>query len=320
MGTTLQARIDSTQDINKDDYLKAIADRIITSPGYPANWGTSGNVPDDFGLAVSSSTSAYELDIDKISCLNIQNNDALSYLDLTNSSKLYDISLGITVSQVMTLSIEQSSNITVGSDKIFTFTVSTNTESKPISTNLHCYVVADSYINQVNDATESGVGSLTVQFPTSIVDDALLVVFARAPFDERITSFATYNFADSTQETTPTNTAISLSPLDYKLNFNTSSGLSVQTVHVLTYSYNQAITSFSGSQCAIPNLIDKCPIILIACGLNDTDYFEEWTSYPQIPLTAGSTFEYSEKNIFSYLVTIDYALYKIEVSFGDVNH
>jgi hypothetical protein len=152
------------------------------------------------------------------------------------------------------------------------------------------------------------------------VNDALLVVFARAPFDERITSFETYNFANSNQETTPTNTALSLNPLNYKLNFNSTSGLSVQTVYLLTYSYDQAITSFSSSQATIPKIVDKSPIILVACGLNSTDYFEEWTSYPQIPLTAGSAFEYSEKNIFSYMVTVNGVLYQLEVSLGDINH
>jgi hypothetical protein len=318
--TTLQARITDTQDINKDDYLQAIADRIIKNPGTPINWGTSENVPPDFGLADTSSNGAYELDIDKISRLNTQNNNALSYLDLTNASKLYDIALGITVSQVMTINIQQTSNSTVGSDTSFIFTVSTNIESKPISTNLHCYIIADSYTNQINATTQSGSGLLTVQFPTSLINDALLVVFARTPFDERITSFVTYNFADSTQETTPTDTALSLSPLNYKLNFDTTSGLSLQTIYLLTYSYDQAITSFSGSQATIPKIIDKCPIILVACGLNGTDYFEEWTSYPQIPLTAGSSFEYSERNIFGYTITINGVLYKLEVSLGDVNH
>jgi hypothetical protein len=318
--TTLQARITDTQDINKDDYLQAIADRIIKNPGTPLNWGTSENVPDDFGLAASPSTGAYELDIDKISRLNTHNNNALSYLDLTNATKLYDIALGITVSQVITLNIQQASNSTVGSDTSFTFTVSTDIESKHISTDLHCYIIADGYTNQVNGTTESGIGSVIIQFPTSLVNDALLVVFARAPFDERITSFETYNFANSNQETTPTNTALSLNPLNYKLNFNSTSGLSVQTVYLLTYSYDQAITSFSSSQATIPKIVDKSPIILVACGLNSTDYFEEWTSYPQIPLTAGSAFEYSEKNIFSYMVTVNGVLYQLEVSLGDINH
>ena len=54
--STMQTRINSTQDINKESYLKAIADHIITNPGTPLNWGSSSSVPADFGLAASPST------------------------------------------------------------------------------------------------------------------------------------------------------------------------------------------------------------------------------------------------------------------------
>ena len=40
LGSTMQTRIASTQDINKDSYLKAIADHIVTNPGSPVDWGT----------------------------------------------------------------------------------------------------------------------------------------------------------------------------------------------------------------------------------------------------------------------------------------
>ena len=101
LGSTMQTRIADTQDINKDSYLKAIADRIITNPGTPTNWGTK-VLPVDFGLAVNSSDSPYELDIDKISRLNNHNNYSLSYLDLSNATKLNNIALGIRVSQLIT--------------------------------------------------------------------------------------------------------------------------------------------------------------------------------------------------------------------------
>ena len=51
LGSTMQTRIASTQDINKDSYLKAIADRIIMNPGSPSEWGSSSVSPIDFGLA-----------------------------------------------------------------------------------------------------------------------------------------------------------------------------------------------------------------------------------------------------------------------------
>ena len=46
--------------------------------------------------------------------------------------------------------------------------------------------------------------------------------------------------------------------------------------------------------------------------------FQEWTSYPQVPLTAGSNFHSSEQNAFNYIVTINDCLYKLEISFGDI--
>ena len=110
--STMQTSINGTQNINKDSYLQAIADDIITTPGTPVNWGTSSSVPVDFGLAASSSTTPYELDMDKITRLNSLNNYSLSYFDMENAAKLNNIALGITVSQVMSINIEQTSNST----------------------------------------------------------------------------------------------------------------------------------------------------------------------------------------------------------------
>ena len=115
----MQTSINSTQDINKDSYLQAIADHIITNPGAPVNWGTSSSVPADFGLAAASSTIPYELDIDKITRLNNLNSYSLSYVDMENAAKLNNIALGITVSQVMSINIEQTSNSTKDNQCIF---------------------------------------------------------------------------------------------------------------------------------------------------------------------------------------------------------
>jgi len=75
----------------------------------------------------------------------------------------------------------------------------------------------------------------------------------------------------------------------------------------------------STTQYLIPTIIDNSPFVIVLCGfLNNGTYFQEWTSYPQVPLKAGSSFEDSEQNVFSYLVTINGVLYKVDVSFGDV--
>jgi hypothetical protein len=317
LGSTMQTRIASTQDINKDSYLKAIADHIITNPGAPSAWGTSSALPVDFGLASSFSHSAYELDMDKISRLNSLNKYSLSYLDLSIAAKL-DMALAIKVSQLMTVNILQSSNSTVGSDTSFTFQISASIDSKPTSASLHCYFAADTYLTEVNASIpDVGIGQVTVQLPTSETENALLIAFARASIDDRITSYAIYNFAHSTQESIPSNTNLVLSPLDYTLNVN-DTRLRVLNGYVFSYSYQQHLPSLEGSQVAIPKLLDKSPLVLIVEGINGTNHFKEWIAYPQIPLKIGANFDNSEQNIFSYIVTIQGVLYRLDLSLGDL--
>lgn len=278
-------------------------------------------MPNDFGLAAASSTGAYELDLDQVSRLNQLNNHSLTYLDISNAAKLSNIALGITLTQLMTLSVEQTSNHTVGGDTSFTFKVSASIDSKPTRANLQGYVVAEGYQNNATGVVaESGVGYLILQMPTSTVADALLVVFARASFDERVTSYAVYDFASSTQQSSPSSTVLELSPLDYTLSFNEGPGIAVQEAYVFSYSYQQQITAIGNSQLSIPKLIDKSPLVLVVCGLDGADYFSEWTVYPQIPLTTGASFEGSEQNPYSYMVTVNGVLYRLELSLGDVPH
>jgi hypothetical protein len=317
LGSTMQTRIASTQDINKDSYLKAIADLIVTNTGSPVNWGTSRALPVDFGLASSFSHSAYELDLDKICRLNNLNKYSLSYLDLSKTAKL-DMALGIKVSQLMNVKIIQSSNSTVGSDTSFTFQISTDIESKPTSASLRCYLIADTYLNEVNTSIPNiGIDQVTVQIPTSETENALLIAFARASIDDRITSYAIYNFALSTQESIPSKTNLALSPLDYTLNLNDTS-LGVLNGYIFSYSYQQHLPSLEGSQVTIPKLLDKSPLVLIVEGINGTNHFKEWTAYPQIPLNIGANFDGSEQNIFSYIVTINGVLYRLDLSLGDL--
>ncbi len=319
LGSTMQTRIASTQDINKDSYLKAIADHILTNPGSPADWGTNYALSFDFGLAKSNSNTAYELDIDKISRLNSLNNFSLSYPELSNAAKL-NIALGIKVSQLMKINVAQSSNSTSGSDTSFTFQVSANIDSKPTSANLHCYVAANTYLTAVNASIpDTGTCQVTLQIPTAETDNALLITFARASIDDRITSYAIYNFANSAEESIPHSTELALSPLDYTLSLNDSvPGLSVQNGYAFSYSYQQHLPSTGASEISIPILLDKSPIVLVVGGLNGTNNFQEWTAYPQVPLKAGANFGGSEQNVFSYIVTVNSVLYRLDLSLGDL--
>ncbi|MCW3994769.1 MAG: hypothetical protein NWE98_01305 [Candidatus Bathyarchaeota archaeon] len=314
----MQARIESNQDLNKNSYLQAIADRLVTNPGAPTDWGTKNTTPANFGLAAGT-TFTYELDTDKLCRLNSQNNCSLSYAEIANAAKLTNIALKISLSQLMTIDIKQTSNQTYDDRTYFGFKVATSVNSKPSSATLHCYIIAYNYKTNLTDFTTSqGTGEFTVAIPSAAADHALLVVFARASFDDRITAYAVYNFASAIQETCPGNTMLALSPLDYTLSFIENSTLTVDDVYALSFSYQQKVSSLQNSQCPIPRLVDSSPIVLVACGNNHTSYLQEWTAYPQVPLTIGARFNGGEQNVFRYLVTVNGVLYQLDLTFGDV--
>jgi len=318
LSSTMQARIESTQDINKGTYLKAIADHLITNTGLPVDWGTNSGVPVNFGLAKSNSSAPYDLDIDKISRLSSFCNTSLSTFDLATSSKLTKIALSISISQIMTLNIEQTSNYTSGNEIYVTLKVSTIIDSKPAIASLHCYVIANGYYEMINgSSSSSGVGSITVQVPLASVDNALLLVFAQSTFDDRVTSYGVYNFAHSIQVTVPSQSL--QSPKDYTLHFSTNSSVVNQNGYAFSYSAEQALEYARGkAQCQVPRLVDSSPLVIVMCGLEDGLLIEEWTAYPQVPLKAGVNFAGQEQNVFSYIVTVNGVLYRLDLSLGDL--
>lgn len=320
LGVTLQARITSTEDVNKDSYLKSVADGIVTHQGTPVMWGAFQMPPSVLGLASSEATGTYELDIDKVSRLSSQNLHAINYLDLLSAAQLSSISLGISVNQVMDLTIKQSSNYTLASETYVVLDVSTRLNSKACSAAVNTYVIAQGHLdNYTASVSDSGSASLTVHIPTTLVDDAFVAVFACADCDERLTSYGIYSIAQGNQQTLPSSAALALSPQDYTLTYNSSAGITMKNVYVLTYAFTSNVTSFAASSCSIPQYIGHSPYVLVACGAKGADYVQEWTSYPQVPLTTGSGFSNQERHVFSYLVTVEGVLYRVEISLGDIN-
>lgn len=319
--STLQARITSTQDINKDSYLKAIADHIVINPGSPVDWGKSTSVPQDFGLAKSASSLPYELDMDKISRLNTRNDASINYAELSNAARLNNLALGITVSQLLSITIEQTENHTVGSDAVFIFQITASIDSKLADASLRYYVTANDYLTSGTQTVSNGNGAITVQVPITSIDHALLVLFGRANSDERMTSYAIYRFSTATQQSQPSNSILALSPRDNLLFCSVNSAdATIDDGYVFSYAYQSSLTQLSATDFSIPEFLDNSPLIIVVSGLDDGLHYQEWVSYPQVPLAAGSDFEGSERNIFSYLVTISGVLYRIDVSLGDVNH
>jgi hypothetical protein len=317
---TMQTRIDALHDLNKEDYLRNIAELIATSDGAPANWGSTGAVPESFGLSDSGSPHPYAVDIDKISRLNSQNSYSLSYVQVFKAARLNNIALGISMSQMLSISVTLAANNTSGNSTTYTFKISVNQASEPTSAGLQGYVVAKDFLSTVSNTTSSaGVGYITVQIPNSSSGPALLIVFARASFDDRITSCEAYSFAHLSQEPLPNHTFLGLSPLNYTLNLEMKfTDITVENGYAFSYAYQSNLTSTSPTTYATPGLLDKSPTVLVISGLNGTTSFVEWVSYPDIPLDFGANFSGSEKNVFVYTVLVKETLYKLTLSFGDV--
>jgi hypothetical protein len=316
---TMQTGLNDSQDANESKYLSAVAEQIVTSCGSPADWGSTGSlVPSIFGLGKSGAWMPYELDIDKISRLNDQNEYALSYYDVSKSARLNNIAFSLSISPFFSIDVELTNNETAGDATAYTFQISV---SEPFGeTSLQCYAVAKGFVTNVSGETSSsGVGYVNVEIPNASNGPALLIVFARASFDDRATSWAVYSFAHLSDEPTPNNSFLNLSPLNYVLNVSPKfPDTTVEGSYFFSYSCQSNLTSISENTYAIPMLMDKSPFVMVLYGSNGAADFAEWGSYPQLPNHFGADFAESEENVFTYTVTIKETLYKLTLSFGDV--
>ena len=316
---TMQTQINSMQDLNQESYLKGIADHLVSSYGTPENWGSTHDIPVNFGLSSSSTNCLYELDVDKISRLNSQNQHALSYMEVLNAARISNIALGVSVSQMLSIEVVLSDNSTVDDVTAYTFQVTVSQDAGPISANLHCYALANSFLTDVSTVTSNaGTGSITVNIPTSDSGPVLLVVFARASFDDRLCAYTAYSFAHQSDSPQLNLTFLGLSPINNTLNVQLNyPSVTVENVYAFSYSYSANVTPTSNTTYAIPDFVDKSPTVLIAQGVNGTVRFVEWISYPSVPLTFGDDLSDSSAHIFVYTVTIRDALYRLTLRLGD---
>jgi len=318
----LGAHIAEYQGLNEDNYLRALSEHILLNDGVPANWGSNGSIiPDAFGLAKNGSPSPTELDIDKISRLNGQNAFALTYGNLLNAARLKNIALGVSVTQLLAISVTLYSSNTLGDSTAYVFEVSVSQNSAPVAASLNCYVVAKNFLSNMSNGTSlGGVGYVTVEIPNASNGTASLIVFARATYDSRITAYGVYLFEHLSTEQLPTNSFLRLSPLDYNLSVNPNySGIVLENAYAFSYEYESSLTVSSNSNYAIPSFLDKSPIVLVVTGVNASTFYVEWTTYPQIPLDAGANFSNVECHTFSYVVNVGGALYGLKLSFGGLS-
>lgn len=318
----LGAQINSVQDLNQDEYFRALSENMLWNPGTPTNWGMiSSAVPQTLGLAEQNSLLANELDADKICRLNDQNAFSLTYLDILGAARLKNVALGISVSQLLDISVSLFSNSTLGDVTAYTFSVFVGQDGIPVEASLHCYAIARNFETDVYETTFSdGLGRVSLELPTASNGTALLVTFARASYDSRITAFETYPFEHLSSENQTDNTLLSLSPLDYTLYLNQNlSNIPGVNGYAFSYGYETSLSATSNSTYAIPTLLEPSPIVLVICGSNNSTSFIESTSYPEVPFDVGANFQSTECHEFSFLVIIRGALYRMTLGFGRVN-
>jgi len=315
----LSAHTAEYQNLNEDDYLRALSENIILNGGAPAGWGSNESmIPEVFGLAKNGSLNPTQLDIDKISRLNGQNAFALTYTQLLKAARLKNIALGISVTQLLDVSITPYSNNTSGNSTTYVFEVSVSEDNAPVTASLNCYVVAKNFVFSTTGSTSlDGVCYMNIEIPNASNGTASLIVFARATCDSRITAYAVYCFEQAFTDQPPTNNLLKLSPLDNNLWISPNySEIVLENAYAFSYDYESNLTVTSNSTYAIPSFLDESPIVLILTGTSASTFFIEWTAYPQIPLDAGADFTKAECHSFSYVVDVRGALYSLELRFG----
>jgi len=316
----MQNQIESTQDLNQESYLQGLADNIVTSYGIPVNWGTAVTSPINLGLSSYNSDYLYELDINKITRLNEQNQYSLSYIEALTAAKISNIAFGLSLSQMLSVDVALSGNSTIGDVTEYTFQVIISQDARPISASLHCYILATDFTADVTNVTSSsGIGLITIEVPNSSTGPVDLIIFAQASLDQRLCAYTVYSFAHLSDSHEPNGTFLQLSPLNNTLNVQLNySGEVITKVYAFSYAYSTNLTSTSSTTYSILDFVDNSPIVIAVQGLNNTVNFNELVSYPQIPLTFGGDFSNSSAHVFVYTVTIDKVLYRLTLRFGDV--
>ncbi|MBS7616847.1 hypothetical protein KEJ45_06590 [Candidatus Bathyarchaeota archaeon] len=305
---------------------RKMAQYILLNAGNPPNWGQDGqNFPEEFGLAKAGAENVYTLDIDKVSRLNGLNVYALSYAQMFTGLKMPDVSFSIEIKPVFETRISLTATFRGTDETMYQFEVSTEKDGVKVPTNLKLYIIAEDFLESSNILISDGAVNLNVTIPNSINGPALLVVFARYVYNDKMFSFASYAFTHNAQKPEPSGTFLQLSPLNYTLTvqFKTQETV-LSKFYALAFNYSSEITPRESiNQSAVfsfPKFLDSSPTVLVITGKSAGRFFVECTAYPQVPLQVGASFSeassLSDVFAYSHLVSINRAVYVCTLWFG----
>ena len=324
--TVVHPFLQEQQSWNKMQLNQKIAEYLLIEPGTPIDWGSIIDAPvTNFGLAKSGFASAFELDIDKVTRLNSENVYNLSYLDALTALGTPDKPFRIEIKPVFDVYVNLTSKQEGLLDTVYQFQVTTMKSSLPVAASISCYAVFSSQVASNSSSTSSsGEGSVEISLLNEGNGTALFIVIAET--DPRTMSYAVYQFTHRLSGNSHSRGAYAtLSPIDYTLRVDLVSEFN-KVSHGIVFTYNywfnlaEVNESLTTQYYDIPQLLDASPLILIGTGIDGETSFAEWAVYPQVPLEFGSDFtsqyDLTDFYSFSFLVTINSAIYECEVTVG----
>ncbi len=317
--SAMQTNIESFQGVNDQNYLKTASEQIVQTAGSPGNWGSTAMVPDSFGLAKVGGQ-AYELDCDKICRLSSHCTSALTYKDVSNSARLYNLAFALSIVPMLSITLQSTGNTTDGATTTYNFQVSVAANQNPTAATIQSYIISQNQVTNVSAAVSNlGQANINFQLLNSDAGQVLLVVFAKADMDERLTGYQTFSFTHLSGEQPQNQQYLSLSPLDNKLTIQVNRPeTTVSKVYAFSFGHQSELTLASGSY-VIPQYLDKSPIVLAVTGASQTVGFVEYTSYPTVPFHFGSEFDNTGQSAFVYTVIVNDVLYKLTVTLGEIS-
>ena len=311
---------------NIDERYEEISKYILLSEGKPLNWGQNGQItPETFGLAEADSENPYTLDLDKVSRLNGDNIHAVSYGQIFTALKMSDVAFRLEIKPIFQVTINLTSTFEAVNETTYQFEISTEKNGVPVQTWLKYYVIAENYLETSTTYASAGRTSLNVTLSNTVKGPALLIVFARASVNAEMVSFNAQAFTHNSVEPESRGTFLRLSPLNYSLDVSFNyPNISLSNAYALTFNCSSNLTQTASSNESaaykIPHFLDESPTLIVVTGWNSTNFFAEWTAYPQIPVEIGMDFSnaltISNVYNFDYLVTINSVIYKCTVWLG----
>jgi hypothetical protein len=317
--------IHRADDENLAERYLELSKYLLLNSGTPSDWGQNGNViPSTFGLAKASSDNPFELDTDKVSRLNSENLQSLTYAQIFTISKIPDISFKMQIKPIFKVNIDLVSTFALANQTVYQFEILTEKNGLPVTADLAEYVIAEHYIESSSTYAPEGRAYVNLSLSNSINGPALFVVLARSAYDAKIASFNAYAFAHNSADPKSRGAFLRQSPVNYTLNVSAlHSDTVLSEVYALSFNYNLTLIQVAGNGQTVtynlPHFLDSSPTLIIATGRNATSFFAEWTAYPQIPLEVGANFAATSlSNVFThvYTVTINSVNYECTVWVG----